>query len=448
MTQLLKTIKALLAKGYATEAEKKQLAEDAANLKPEEREVIASDVEAVEALPAEPSTDGDVDEQIEKSIKSLLQTATNEIKTEVKSWLDEQKALSAKKAGVYHPEVATQRAKKNEFIREFAKALYSDDTDRLREITGLSQKELTTDATGSPYGGYVVDRELSAEIHHLVTQYGVARREMTTIQLSKNSYKANDLVTDVSVFWVDEGSVIKSTQVVLGQDSLNLKKLGAIVALTSELLEDQEIDLFSFIASRVAENLAKAEDIAFFSGDGSATYGGFTGLLTLAGLNEVVMAATKTAFTDLTADNLLDMQDATPTAADERGKYYMHRTIRSIVRKLKDTTNNYIYQAPGQGMPATIWDKPVVLVEAMPSKSATAANKAFVLYGDMKAACLFGYKGAISAKKFDAGVIRNVADNADINLITSDREAIRWTERVGYIAVIANALTRLKTAAS
>jgi HK97 family phage major capsid protein len=218
--------------------------------------------------------------------------------------------------------------------------------------------------------------------------------------------------------------------------------------MTRELLEDEEIDLFAFVGERVAQGFAKAEDLAFFIGDGSGTYGSFTGVLKHASANIVTMASTKVAFSQMTADDLLDMQDATPTEALANGKYYMHRSILSIVRKLKGSDGQYIYQAPGEGLPATIWGKPVVIVEAMIASSASAVSTKFVIFADLKKATILGYKGAISADRFNAGVVRNVADNADINLITTDREAIRWVERVGMIVLQPTAITVLKTAAS
>lgn len=443
MSEVFKTIKSFLKRGYASSEEKAKLASDIAKLKQEEQETVAEEAAAVNDLPEKKPEDGSeeekVDEEVEKGIKTLFKTLADDVKKDVKAYVDEQKELAKKNAGVYHPDLVGKRKALSEHLREFSKALFAGDTAKL--------KEMTTDASGSPYAGYTVDSELSAEIRHLVTEYGVARREMFAVQLTKNSYKANDLATDVTVYWVDEGSVISSTQAVLGQEELSLKKLGAIVTLTSELLEDTEIDFVSFIASRVAEGFAEAEDVAFFKGDGTSTYGSFTGLLNATDVNEVTMAGT--TFASMNADDLLDMVDATPAGALANAKFYMHRTIMSIVRKLKASgSGEYIYQAPSQSGPATVWGYPVVLVEAMPSKTATAADTSFVLFGDLRKACIFGYKGAINAARFNAGVVRNVANNADINLITTDREAIRWTERVGYIRIIPTAVTKLTTAAT
>lgn len=456
MTKFLKFIKSLTERGYATEAEKSKALEMFKALDGEDQTETAEQAEAVADLPetaedaeAANAEDGDEDEQVEKGIKALFaregKRLEKSLKGDLKTYMDEQKELMASKAGVYHPDVQAKRKELNATLRKTVSAIVGGNDALL--------KEMSTDATGSPYAGYTVDSELSAEIRHLMTEYGVARREMETVQLTKGSYKANDLVTDVTVYWVDEGAVVKSTQAVLGQEVLTLKKLGAIVTMTSELLEDTEIDLISFMASRVAEGFAKAEDQAFFIGDGTGAFGGFTGLLLSTAVNEVTMAGT--TFASMTAENLIDMVDATPSGALGNGKYYLQRTIMSVVRKLRedaitagDGAGAFIYQAPSVSGPATIWGYPTVMVEAMPAIGDTAVDTSFVLFGDLRKACIFGFKGAMKVKRFDAGEVRNVADNANINLLTTDREAIRFTQRIGYIAVIPTAVTRLTTAAS
>ena len=447
---LLTLIKTLKAQGYATAEQKANLATLLAKADQATKESVDADVKAINAF-AEESEES----VLEKGIMSLVKAATKSevseavasIKSEVKAWLESEKEAMTKKAGIYNPAVQEKRKGLNTYMRSFVRAALTEDVAAMKTLNGVaSVKELTTDATGSPYGGYAVFQELSTEIRHLVTEYGVARREMTTVQLTKNAYEQNSLATDVTVYWVDEAAAVKSTQVVLGRGELKLKKLGAVVSLTRELLEDEEIDLFGFIGGRIAEAFAKAEDEAFFIGDGTSTYGSFTGLTKLSGLQGVTLASTKVNFSDATADDFLTMQDKVPQGALSNGKYYMHRVVRNVVRKLKGSDGQYIYQSPAGDMPAMLWNKPVVEVETMASVSAVSTVMA--IFGDLKQAALLGYKGAISADRFNAGVIRNVADNADINLITTDREAIRFIERVGYIPVLKSAVSFLKTAAS
>lgn len=441
-------IRTLIKQGHATLDEKAKVATGIAALKQADQEALADDATEVKDLPETPAgeeEDEASDAAVEKGIKALFSREgariEKSIKDEIKSYMEEQKALMATKSGVYHPDVQAKRKEMNVQLRALTSALVAGNDAVL--------KEMTSDATGTPFAGYTVDRELSAEINHLITEYSVARREMNTLQLSLPSYKANNLATDVTTYWVDEGAVIGSTQAVLGQGTLTMKKLGAIVTLTSELLNDTEIDLVSFLAERVAEGFALAEDLAFFNGDGTASFGSFTGLLRATDVNQVIMATTTgNAFTKVTGDDLLDMIDKTPAGALQNAKFYYHRTIKSVIRKLKDSTGQYIYSPISVAGPATVWGYPEVLVEAMPAKTATALSTSFVLFGDLRKACIFGYKGGIEFARFNAGVVRNVANNADINLITTDREAVRWTERVGYLRIVPLAVTKLTTAAA
>lgn len=363
----------------------------------------------------------------------------------VQEMLDDHKSKMERGVAAYAKDVdgKAQRKALNNFLREGIKSLMAGGDTKEFES---ARKEMTTDDSASPYAGYVTDDYLSAEIRHLVTEYGVAAREFTTVSFMQSSYKANNLATDVSVFWVDEAGSISSTQAVLGQETLELKKLATIVTLTRELMQEQEIDFVSFLGSRVAEAFAKAEDEAFFIGDGTSTYGGFTGLLENASVNEVVLAGGDTTFADITVEKMRAMQDATPQGALAGGKYYMHRSIRSQVRNLQDGAGNYIFKQE-DGV-VTLDGYPVVTVEAMPAIADTAVSTSFVLFGDLRQATIRGIRGGITVDNFNAGTVRNVADDGDINLITTDRLAVRWTSQVGYIAIIPTAVTKLTTAAA
>ena len=441
MKYLLKKIKSLVAKGFATKSEKEAIKKELEALDETEQEVLEDKVAEVDALPEEEEA-GD---EVEKMLKSLIKNSTattkseilSELKSEIKEWMDGQKELMEKKAGIYAKEVKDERKMANAKFKATCLALVSKDESKM--------KEMSTDATGTPYAGYTVDSELSAEIRHLITQYGVARREMSTIQLTKNEYKANSLVTEPTLFWVDEGAVIGSTKVVLGQESLKLKKLGAIVALTSELIDDAEVDLFAFVAGRLAEGFAKAEDLAFFTGagDNDTTNGKFTGLLNNEDINEYVMDAS--SIESITVEDLNSVVDKTPSGALSGAKWYLHRSMKSILRTLQDGEGRYIYQPLSPSGFENILGYPVVEVEVFPTRTDDDEETPFMLFGDLKKACIFGYKGGIEADMFEAGSIKNVAGNADINLITTDRKAIRWIERVGYITILPGAVTRLLT---
>lgn len=452
MNLLKKLLLALIKKGWATKEEKEEVKESVEELDDDKKEEVKEDVDKVEALPdKEPEDKEDKDEDDDEALeeaKSLVKKGISEMKAELTKEFDEklekrvkeELELKAKKIGIYNPEI--QKDEKRIRLNGIMKALSS------AILTGKDTKlkEMTTDSSGTPYAGYVVDSELSAEIRHLTIEYGVARREASVLTLSKNSYKANDLVTDVTVNWVDEAGAIASTQAVLGQTTLELQKLGAICTLTNELLEDEEVDLFSFLAGRVAEGFAEKEDEAFFNGDGTSTYGSFTGLLENASVNEVTM--TGTTFASVDANDLWDMIAASPQSVRKTGKFYMNFGIMGYIRQLQSTDGIYLYQAPSESGSATVWGRPVVDVEVMPAKGDTAVDTSFVLYGDIKKATILGIKSGLRAEMFNAGIVADVAGTGTINLITTDRKAVRWVERWGFIIIIPEAITKLTTASS
>lgn len=458
----IEMLKALLAKGFATKAEKEEAKKELRNQSAEVKEIAKDDAEAVDALPEEDPEEGNVEKELENSIKGIFASEKLKMKEEVsesvvgkvQKLLDEHKSKMDRGVGVYSSKVKKAKKRKiaNKFLQEGLKALLGGNDTKEFEA---ARKEMTTDESGTPFAGYITDSFLSAEIRHLMTEYGVSAREMTTVSFMQTSYRANNLVTDVSVAWVDEAGSIGSTQVVLGQKTLELKKLAAIVTLTRELLQEGEIDFVSFIGARVAEGFAQAEDEAFFIGDGSSTYGGFTGMLIATDVNEVNMSVGNTAFSDISAEDFIDMIDATPQGALANSKFYMHRSVLNLVRKLResavsagDNQGAFIYQMPSQGREGNIWGVPVVEVEAMPAKTDTAIDTSFVLFGDMRKTTIRGIRGGITVDRFNAGVVRNVAGDGDINLITTDREAVRWISQVGYIRIVPNAMTKLTTAAA
>ena len=398
---------------------------------------IEKEVEKVELNEQEKVLVRETQKMIVESAKSIADSAMEGVKEDMnkkfKEFCEQQAETMKANAGIYSSEAKADRKGMNDRFRKGINAVLSGDVESLKT---LMNKEMTTDDTATPYAGYTIDTELDVEIRYLQTLYGVARRNFELLTLSKGHYKANELVTDITVAWVGEGSSMLSTQWVSGQNELELQKLYAIISFTNELLEDTELDLFRFASERVAEGLAYKEDLAFFCGDGTATYGSFTGLLNSSDVNSETMIGS--TFASLTADDLLDMIDATPTGALGNSKFYMNRTIMSIVRKLKSSVeNDYIFQRPSENGPMTIWGYPVELVEVMPTASETTQEDTpFILFGDLRKGCIFGQKGGLRVERFDAGSIRNVANGADINLITTDRQAVRFIERVGYMQSI------------
>jgi HK97 family phage major capsid protein len=380
-------------------------------------------------------------DDIKMELKGLIDAEVSAIKSdletkyaaETEARIAEHKEAMEKKVGIYATEVQADRKALNDATRTMVKAVFRGDTKSLGT---------TPDATA----GYLVNTDLASEIERLATEFGVARREMNLVTLSSHALRIPVALTDISVFWTGERAAKTSTQPSFDQVTLELSKIAAIVPMTDEFIEDVEFDIFGYIAEVAAEKMVEKEDLAFFRGDGSAGFGGFTGLLESADVGEVIMAGG--TFASMTADDLLDMVDATPQGGLVNGKYYMHRSVRSIVRKLKDNEGAYIYQAPSASGPATIWGYPVVEVEAFPATTDSAPETSFVLFGNLRKAAWVGVKaGGLSVMLSNQATVRNVADTDDINLFEQDMSALRFVERIGYTPVLPKAVTKLTTGA-
>lgn len=398
----------------------------------------------IKPKPDEETPEGDeeeTEELDEKAIKSLVGDAVKEAIEKKVDGIAEglikkfQDGIKTNRSKI-HSEKTVDEKKGDMNTREFMKALGSKDKEIL-------QKYVDTSETGAA-AGYTIPEELLAEVLRIAEdQYGLARRDMFNLPFSGpgNTRKIPTLSSALSVVWTDEAESKTSKQPTFSVVTQTLKKLAVIIPFTEEILEDSAINLTQLVATLVAEAISKEEDNQFFAGTGSP----WTGVLNTAGVNTVTMGTGDTAFTNVDADDLLDMQDSTPSGALAGAKYYMHRTVYNVIRKLKTDDGAYLVTKPTDGAPAMLWNYPIELSDAFPSVSETAEDTAFILFSNLKKSCIFGDKQQIRVKMLDQATITDTDGETSINLAEQDMVAMRFVERVGFVVGLATAITVLKT---
>lgn len=352
--------------------------------------------------------------------------------------------------------------------RDFLKALISGDKSEVKRVSSEAwksalkstdkatrsrakalQKALSTSSSGDApddaQAGLLVPPELLAEVLRIrETQYGLARRSFRYLPFSGpgNQRTIPALGTSVSVYWIDEGGKKKSTQPKFNVVTQTLKKLAAIVPLTEEIVEDSAINLTALLGDLFAEAVSKEEDIQFFAGTGTP----WTGILNNGSVNVVNQQSGDV--NQLTADDLLDMIDGTPTGALAGAKFYMNRKTLSIIRKLKaSTTGEYIFQRPADGLHGTIWDYPYELSDAFPEPTDVGTGDPYIMFGNLQQAAVFGDKQQLRVKLLDQATITDTDDETVLNLAEQDMIALRIVERVGYVLALPKAVTVLKASA-
>jgi hypothetical protein len=66
----------------------------------------------------------------------------------------------------------------------------------------------------------------------------------------------------------------------------------------------------------------------------------------------------------------------------------------------------------------------------------------------LKKATILGYRNGIAVDRSNSAVVRNQDNDGDVNTFTTDREAIRWVTRVGYICILPSAVVKLESASA
>jgi len=376
----------------------------------------------------------------EKGLQSLIQKQVAEIFERESTDMAEKYASKIKEArkGIHQTkEIKNIEKDSKEKIADFFKALISGNTKAL---------STSTDVSDVSKAGYLIPAEFQAEVLRVMhNEYGVARRDMRYLPFTGpgDTRTIPKLGTSVSVNWTNEGGAKTSTQPTFQLVTQTLKKLSAIVPLTEELFEDSAISLIPLLTDLFAEALAKEEDAQFFAGTGSP----WTGILNNGSVQSVTLGSTET-FSDLNADDLLDMTAKIAPSMRRNAKYYMHTTVLNVVKKLKDKDDNYIYDRPG-GQDASdgrIWGYPVEVVDVMPAITDTASGKAFVIFGDLKKTCIFGDKQQMRVKVLEEATITDTDGSTPINLAEQDMIALRIVERVGYVCSLPEQVCVCKTA--
>ncbi len=408
-----------------SDEEKEVLNDNADDLSAEDKQKFAS-------VLSEKGIDADKLKQlISKAVNDNLGSITSVIAERLSDEMASKfmKGVEDQRKKAIDGQVINKDMKSDEKVKEFMKAILLGDKARAKALSTSVSGASPDDAKA----GILIPEELMNEVMRIAeNQYGLARRDMFYLPFSGpgNSRKIPALGTSVSTFWTGEKGKKKSTQPKFGLVEQTLKKLAAIVPMTEEIMEDSAINLTALIAKLFAEAIAKEEDLQFFAGDGTV----WTGILNNGDV--LVQYQAVSGIANLTADDLLDLQDQVPTSLQANAKYYMHRTVLSVIRKLKDKDDNYIYQNPGQGLPPTLWNRPVELSDAMPAKSEVVPGSPYVIYGDLKQTCIFGDKQQIRVKLLEEATINDVDDQTAINLAEQDEVALRIVERVGYVIAL------------
>lgn len=226
-------------------------------------------------------------------------------------------------------------------------------------------------------GGYLVPDEFEATLVEALEEENIFRKLANVITTSSGDRKIPVVATKGSASWVDEEGTIKESDDAFTQVSIGAYKLGTLIKVSNELLNDSVFNLESYITKEFARRIGAREEDAFFNGDG---VGKPVDILNETGGAEV--GVTTASDKAITADELIDLFYSLKAPYRKNAVWVLNDATIKAIRKLKDNNGNYLWQPSlVAGTPDTILGRPVYTSTYIPT---IEAGKKVIAFGDFK----------------------------------------------------------------
>lgn len=222
-------------------------------------------------------------------------------------------------------------------------------------------------------GGYLVPDEFEKTLIETLEEENIFRQLAKVITTSSGDRKIPVVASKGTASWVDEEGPIPESDDVFSQVSIGAYKLGTIIKVSEELLNDSVFNLESYIAKEFARRIGAKEEEAFFIGDGT---GKPTGIFNATG--GASLGVTAASATAITVDEVMDLFYSLKSPYRKNAVFIMNDATVKAMRKLKDGNGQYIWQPSiTAGQPDTILNRPVKTSAYVPTLGAAAKTIAF-----------------------------------------------------------------------
>lgn len=277
---------------------------------------------------------------------------------------------------------------------------------KMDQLAMKARTEFKNIVIGTPSaGGYAVPEEISRQIELLELKFSPVRRLVKVVQVGTSDYKELVSLRGASSGWVGESTSRPATDTPTLREVVPTHgELYAYPQVSEWSLDDIFFNVEDWLTQEVAAEFAQQEGLAVISGNGSSKPTGMlntTPVLT-ADFASPLRAAAAYQYIASDTDTLLPPPDGSPAAAGltpnslidcvytlnsmyrANGVWIMNSMTTAAVRKLKDTTGQYLWQ-PGlqMGQPNSLLGYPVETWEQLAD---IAAGTFPIGFGDWKRA--------------------------------------------------------------
>ena len=150
-------------------------------------------------------------------------------------------------------------------------------------------------------GGYLVPDEFEHTLIDALTEENIFRKNAHVFTTSSGSHKIPIVATKGTASWIDEEGAVPESDDSFGQVSIEAHKVGTLIKVSEELLNDSAFNLEAYFTTEFARRINDKEEDAFFNGNGT---GKPTGIFNATGGAQT--GVTTGSSTTITADEIIE----------------------------------------------------------------------------------------------------------------------------------------------
>lgn len=247
-------------------------------------------------------------------------------------------------------------AYKDSFFNAFRSKFKDSEKNHLMSKSWQKLQETKTVQIGSDIlGGHGVPEEISRQIDDLMLQMSDILNVLNLKTVGTSDYKELLSINSTTSAWSAElGTRSQQTDPNLRQIAPTMGELYTYLFTSNEALEDIFFDVESWFVRTAAESAAKALDTAIWSGDGSSKPTGMiNGAPVSTGDQDSPLRAaavyqyipTDSASPQaMGADDVIDLAYSLNRSYRGNAQFGCNQNTQAALRKLKDTTGQYLWQ--------------------------------------------------------------------------------------------------------
>lgn len=311
-----------------------------------------------------------------------MQAIINKAKEETRAMNEEEmttfNALEKEIKDLDNTIAAEARAKGLEIIEDMKKDSKSEERAIVEErafecyIRGIVEERADVNLTTGDNGAVIpssIANKIIKKVYDISPIYQLATRYNIGGTLNIPYY--DESTQSITMAYATEFTDLESTSGKFTSIELKGFLAGALTKVSRSLINNSQFAIVPFVINAMAESIARWIEKELLNGTADK----------VAGLSTVTQKVDAASATAITADELIDLQEAVPDVYQAGAIWIMNKATRKAIRKLKDGDGTYLLQKDFNAKWGyTLLGKDVYTSDNMPGME---AGKTAIFYGDM-----------------------------------------------------------------